>query len=260
MAQQIAHEWNTKLYTQKHAFVHHYGEDLLDILKPKAGEQILDLGCGSGELADKIRERGANVLGIDKSPDMITKAKSQFKAVHFRVADASDFELETPVDAIFSNAALHWVTAYKSAITCMYKALKNRGRLVVEFGGKGNVLDITSALRQALLTRGYQTQSALQLWHFPSIGTYTTELEKAGFLVSSAQLIDRPTPLADTENGIIDWLTMFCSPFFKQVNQTDKNEILNEVQQTVQPLLFKSGVWHADYKRLRIVAHKENLT
>jgi len=254
--EQLAHKWNAALYNDKHSFVYDYGASLIDLLNPKSNESILDLGCGSGELTTKIKEEAKSVVGIDNSPDMIEKARLKFPLVEFHVADAGDFELEEPFDAIFSNAALHWVVNYKEAIVCMYNSLKPEGRMVVEFGGKDNVMRITNQLRKSLLKRGYEKQAKLQLWYFPSIGEYTSELEAVGFNVSFAELYERPTVLADEDAGIIDWLLMFARPFFKGVDNLEVQDILKEVQESLRADLFRNGKWFADYKRIRIVAHR----
>lgn len=254
--EQLEQKWNANLYNDKHSFVYAYGASLIDILNPKVNERILDLGCGSGELTALINERSEDVVGMDKSVEMISKAKTQFPLCKFKVEDASRFNFDVPFDAIFSNAALHWVTNYNEAITCMYRNLKKGGRIVLEFGGKDNVKKITTQLRKSLLKRGYKKQAELKLWYFPSIGEYTIALESAGFLVSSAQWYARPTELADDKTGIKDWLQMFCKPFFVEVDNSDVSDILTEVQEFLRPDLYVDGKWFADYKRIRIVAHR----
>jgi len=254
--QQLTHKWDSVLYSDKHSFVYDYGASLVELLNARLHERILDLGCGSGELTNKIMEEAESIVGIDNSPDMIEKARLKFPLCEFHVDDASDFEFDEPFDAIFSNAALHWVVNYKPAIACMYKSLKPGGRIVIEFGGKDNVSTITNQLRKSLLKRGYEKQSKLQLWYFPSIGEYTSELEVAGFNVSFAELYDRPTELADENAGITDWLEMFALPYFKGVNNSDVQDILKEVQESLRTYLFRNGKWFADYKRIRIVGHR----
>lgn len=254
--EQLAHKWDSALYNDKHSFVYDYGTSLVELLNAQSNERILDLGCGSGELANKIMEGAASVVGIDNSPDMIEKAKLKFALGEFQVADASNFEFDRPFDAVFSNAALHWVVNYKAAISCIYKSLKPGGRMVVEFGGKNNVISITNQLKESLLKRGYEKHAKLQLWYFPSIGEYTSELEAAGFNVSFAELYERPTELADENAGIVDWLSMFAVPFFKGVNNSDVEDILKEVQESLRADLYRNGKWFADYKRIRIVAHR----
>lgn len=251
-------KWNTKLYNDKHSFVYNYGEELINLLDPKKNERILDLGCGSGQLTSKINELVKEIIGIDISPEMIQDAKSKFKNIDFQVADASSFRFKEKFDAIFSNATLHWVTNYKSAIKCMFENLKSNGKIVLEFGGKGNVQTIVNQLRDSLANRGYLEQSKLQLWYFPSIAEYSTELESAGFRVIMAQHFDRPTELADENSGIKDWISMFGESFLKNVMPKHIEEIKNEVQEMIKSDCLKNGKWFADYKRIRIIAIKED--
>ncbi len=254
--QQLAHKWDAQLYNNKHSFVYDYGASLIELLDPKPEERILDLGCGSGELTHKIKELTQAVVGMDKSAEMIQRAQTQFPLIDFIVGDASDFHFEQAFDAIFSNAALHWVIPYTQAIRCMYDSLKEGGRMVVEFGGKDNVKTIVGQLRQALLKRGYVKQSELGLWYFPTVGEYTSALEAVGFKVTFAQWYDRPTALADAARGIKDWLVMFCKTFLEGVDDLDVVDIMNEVQAGLKPKLFNNGKWYADYKRIRIVAYR----
>jgi trans-aconitate methyltransferase len=248
--------WDPKLYNEKHAFVYDYGKLLVDFLDPKANERILDLGCGTGELTFEISKRAENAIGIDSSPEMIQIARSNYPHIEFEIGNASDFHFDEKFDSIFSNAALHWVNDYKSAIKCMYSSLKRGGKIVLEFGGKENVQTIMTALKESLKNRGYTMQAELDVWYFPSIGAYTSELELAGFKVTYAELYNRPTELADKSTGIKDWLIMFAKPFFKGISEKEVEEIVAEVQQSLTPILFQNGRWYADYKRLRVKAYK----
>ncbi len=254
--QQLNHQWNAELYNEKHSFVYEYGTSLIDLLAPKPAERILDIGCGSGELTVVIAALTSEVIGMDLSPSMVQKARTQFPSLSFRIGDASNFKFEKQFDAIFSNATLHWVPDYKKAARCMYDNLVLGGRVVVEFGGKHNVQAITDRLRSTLRQWGYTDQAALNIWYFPSIGAYTSVLESVGFKVTFAQWYDRPTELVDEEEAILDWLSMFAKPFFKGVADKDCIEIKNEVQKHLAEQLFSNGKWYADYKRIRVVAYK----
>lgn len=249
-------KWKPKLYNEKHSFVYQYGEDLIKLLDPKENQRILDLGCGSGQLTFQINELAKETIGIDKSAEMIMDAKSKFPNIEFQVADASDFRFDEKFDSIFSNATLHWVKNFKGAIECMYENLNPNGRIVLEFGGKGNVQTIVNELRNSLKIRGYDRQSNLDLWYFPAIGEYATELEAAGFRVCFAEHYDRPTELADENSGIKDWISMFAENFFNGVLENHVEEIKNEVQEKIKDKCLIDGKWFADYKRIRIVAIK----
>ena len=250
-------QWKPSLYNEKHSFVYQYGESLIALLDPQEEERILDIGCGSGQLTAIIHKSAKDVIGMDASPDMIADAQSKFPSITFQVGDAANFTFKEKFDAIFSNATLHWVKDAKGAIQCMYENLKPGGRMVVEFGGKGNVQTIVKQLRDSLQNRGYIKQAALDLWYFPSIGVYTTTLEAAGFRVRFAEHYDRPTELADENSGIKDWISMFGGAFFENVNSEHIEEIKNEVQEKIKSQCLINGKWYADYKRIRVVAIKE---
>jgi len=248
--------WNVSLYNEKHGFVYQYGSQLIDLLNPKEGELILDLGCGSGQLTSKISE-SASVIGIDSSEEMIKASQDLFPEIDFYQMNADSFSFDQSFDAIFSNAVLHWVKDQKTTTTNMFNHLNTGGRLVVEFGGYGNVATIVDALRWSLKNHGFDENAALERWYFPSISEYTSLLEDAGFEVSLAQLYDRPTLLESKNEGIKDWIEMFGTHFFKGIDTKDKAAILTEVQDKVRSTCFKDGQWHADYRRIRIMAVKK---
>lgn len=255
-ATKINMEWNSSLYDKKHDFVFKYGEDLVELLAPKPGERILDLGCGTGYLTNMIAEAGAEVTGIDNSPEMISKAMGEYPNLDFRVLSATDFDFENLCDAIFSNAVLHWVLDKESAINCISKSLKSGGRFVAEFGGKNNVKNIVDALRDVLIKNNYPEKAKLENWYFPSLVEYATLVEKHGLTVNYATYYNRETELKDNENGIKDWIMMFGKSFLDGIDKNDVNRILDEVQENLRITNFRNNKWYADYKRLRIVATK----
>lgn len=251
-------QWNAALYDRKHAFVFEYGKDVLSLLTPKPGERILDVGCGTGHLTKSIADAGAAVVGIDSSAEMIAKAKESYPDIAFQVADARDFAFPEPFDAVFSNAALHWVLEPERAVVSMANALRPGGRFVIEMGGKGNVGRILTALETAMRALAGVEVSARN--YFPSIGEYTPLLEKHGLDIEQAWLFDRPTPLDDGENGVRNWLTMFRGSVFDGLSDDLKEAVLSSVETTLHPELFADGNWTADYRRLRITARKQVLS
>lgn len=248
--------WNARLYDDKHAFVFKYGEDVVRQLAPMPGERILDLGCGTGYLTNLIAQAGARVIGVDNSPAMIQRAKASYPDLDFKGMSATDMQFDSPFDAVFSNATLHWIVEKEAAIDNMYHALRTGGRLVLEMGGKGNVDDIVVAIRKTLTRHSYYSNAATQTWYFPSLGDYASLLEKRGFQIKYASHFDRPTKLQDTDNGIKDWIKMFGSAFFKDIPEHEIDNILDEIQESVRPSRYINHSWYADYKRLRIEAIK----
>src|SRR5688572_29408085 len=144
------HDWDPDLYQSAHAFVWERAADLIDLLAPRPGERVLDLGCGTGQLTAQIAEGGATVLGVDRSPEMIAQARRNFPHLPFQVGDATTFSTDEPFDAVFSNATLHWVKPPAAAAARVFAALRPGGRFVAEFGGRGNVGRVCAALRHAM--------------------------------------------------------------------------------------------------------------
>ncbi len=244
--------WDTELYEAQHAFVWKFGEDLIGILDPKQGERVLDLGCGTGQLTQKIAERGAEVIGLDASPEMIGQARRNFPRLQFVLEDAAAMNFDGEFDAIFSNAALHWMLQASEVAAAMFRALRKRGRLVAEFGGKGNIRRIESAI-EAVLLRYLGDSLPARRTFFPSVGEYAALLENCGLEVRSAVLFDRFTPL-EGEKGMEQWLLQFAAYYFDALPHEQAAQARREVIEELRPSLFKEGQWHADYRRLRISA------
>lgn len=247
--------WDSKLYDKQHHFVSDYGADVLQWLAPKPGEDILDVGCGTGQLAAQIAESGAEVFGTDASPEMIATAKVNYPEIGFEVVDATKLPYKELFDAIFSNATFHWIENQSALIEGLYRSLKRGGRLVAEFGGKGNVKSITDALTSAAKNLGLTDKVINDFWYFPSISTYTTLLEKQGFEVEQAWLFDRPTKLTD-EDGMLKWINQFATHAFKNLKEDEAEAIKSLAIEILKPRYFRNGEWTADYRRLRIKACK----
>ena len=247
-------KWDSGDYDSKYDFVSRYGEELLSMLQAGKGERVLDLGCGTGDLTYLISLTAGEVIGLDKSIDMIHSARNKYPNLEFLQADAANFDFDLPFDAIFSNAALHWVLDYKSCIKSMFRNLKSGGRLVAEFGAENNIRTIVQALRSALLERGYSKQAQKVLWYFPSVEEYSETLESEGFNVIFANHFDRPTKL---NADVGDWLRMFASPFFEGIPEVASGKVIEDVIQLTSRDCYRDGKWYADYKRLRIQAIRE---
>ncbi|AFZ02819.1 class I SAM-dependent methyltransferase [Calothrix sp. PCC 6303] len=255
----LTNQWNTNLYEDKHAFVWKYGEDLINLLSPQAGEEILDIGCGTGQLTAKIAEAGANVFGVDADFKMIEKAKLNYPNLSFAVADARNINLEKSFDKVFSNAVLHWINQPDLVIQSIFQVLKPGGSFVAEFGGKGNMKLVTQAVTYALAAKDLDVGNMNEYWYFPSISEYTHELENNGFEVIYATLFDRPTPLEAGENGMSNWLKMFASGFLSKLSNQQQDEVIQIAVNQLKPTLYQNGQWIADYRRIRVIAVKISL-
>src|SRR6266851_2893737 len=179
-------QWNATTYDDKNSFVWKYGQGVIELLAPRSGELVLDLGCGTGHLTNQIAKAGAEVIGIDKSTTMIGEARRLYPHLHFEVADGTDFHFEEPFDAVFSNAAIHWMKDQASVARCIWEGLRSGGRFVAEFGGKRNVQAIRTALADAVKAVGAEVSFEPFARYYPSIGEYATLLEAQGFRVALA--------------------------------------------------------------------------
>jgi len=249
-----ATNWDPALYEARHSFVWQFGQDLLELLDPKPGERILDLGCGPGHLTEKISQSGAQVVGIDSSPEMIGQARQNYPALHFVLADAAQMQFHEEFDAVFSNAALHWMLEADAVADGISRALKRGSRLIVELGGKGNIRIVERAIERVLasyLPGGLPSKRTF----FPSVGEYASILERHGLEVRAAHLFDRATKL-EGPNGMEDWLRQFSWYYFEPIPATQQESAMLAVIDELRPALLGSEGWFADYRRLRIQAVK----
>lgn len=245
--------WDVSRYKDDHSFVHEYGEALIEYLEPVSEKRVLVLGCGTGELTYEMHERGAEVIGIDNSEEMLAKAQANYPNCRFIREDARDFAFDDPFDAVFSNAVLHWIPDedHAALLSSVSDALTDGGRFVAECGGVGNVRSIIDAVQREMNTLGYDIEHS---WYFPSIGEYTPRLELHGFEVRYATLFDRPVDLDGGEEGLASWLRMFGDSLFKPLSEDEKEKVIRATEVTLRDELFDKGSWTADYRRLRFTA------
>jgi trans-aconitate methyltransferase len=243
--------WDPERYAKNARFVSELGMPVVELLAPKAGERILDLGCGDGALTEKIVAMGCDVVGVDSSPAQIEAAKKRGVNGFVMRGEALTFSAE--FDAVFSNAALHWMRRPDEVIAGVFRALKVGGRFVGECGGYGCIQTIRRALVEALDRRGIDGESRVP-WYFPTPGDYATRLESAGFRVDSIALFPRPTPLPGDVGGFIE---TFGDSFTSALPAEARAGYVQEVLSALEPKLRDgSGTWVADYVRLRFAATK----
>jgi len=187
---------------------------------------------------------------------MVRQARSKYPEIEFRLADARELDYKKQFDAVFSNATLHWVKPPLSALSSIYKSLKDQGRFVAEFGGKDNVQIITSDIKRQAHRLGFPYHEERFPWFFPSIGEYATLMEEVGFKVTFAHLFDRPTPLMGAD-GLRNWIEMFGKMMFEELDHEDLNQIIRHVEESLRDSIFKDDRWIADYKSIRVIGIKE---
>jgi trans-aconitate methyltransferase len=242
--------WDPARYQRNAGFVAVLGQPALELLAPVPGERILDLGCGDGALTVMLAER-AQVVGVDASAEQIAAVRA--RGLDARVMDGTRLDFREEFDAVFSNAALHWMRNPDAVIDGVWRALKPGGRFVAECGGAGNVATVVEALVAALARRGVDGRAA-NPWYFPAPEEYRARLERRGFALQSIALIPRPTPLP---GRLADWLDTFAESFLAAVPPHERAAVKDEVEAALRGRLSDdNGAWTVDYVRLRFWARK----
>jgi trans-aconitate methyltransferase len=243
--------WDPDRYQRNAGFVPVLGAPVLELLAPQPGERILDLGCGDGALTERLVAAGARVIGIDSSAAQVAAARA--RGLDARVMSGEALTFEGGFEAVFSNAALHWMQQADAVIDGVWRALEPGGRFVAEMGGAGNVAAIMAALVAGLDRRGLDGAAAVP-WFFPNPENYRARLERRGFEVRTIGLIERPTPLPGAMAG---WLETFAESFIRRLPEQDQAAYVAEVEAALAPRLRDAqGQWSADYVRLRFAAEK----
>jgi trans-aconitate methyltransferase len=251
----MAQTWDPAEYGRRGAFVHQLAGGVLEWLDARPNERILDLGCGDGQLTQRIAATGAQVSGADLSPEMVAAAR--LRGLNAEVANAEALpHADGAFDAVFSNAALHWVRDHEAMLTQVYRVLEPSGRFVAEMGGHGNIAAIRVAFIAALARHGLANKED-GVNYYPTPEAYTRRLERHGFRVERIALIPRPTPLG--EGGIDSWLRTFRKGVLDSVPAELDQTIIDETADLLSTALRdEEGHWTADYVRLRFVAVKRS--
>jgi SAM-dependent methyltransferase len=246
--------WDAGRYQSSFAFVTRHGKSLIDVLAPSPGQRIVDLGCGTGLLTAEIAAHGATVVGVDSSAQMIATARADYPDLAFELADGHDFSVAGPQDAVFSNAALHWMSRDPDAVIArVHAALAPGGRFVAEFGAAGNCAVLLAAVRAGWARRGVEL---VVPWYFPSPAEHAARLERGGFTLRELRYFDRPSLLDRCADGIADWLGMFGPDMVAQLPPATVRDALAEVNELAAPQLRRPDGWYADYVRLCFVAER----
>lgn len=247
----MAQTWDPQAYGTNGAFVPGLAGGVLDWLAPQAAESILDMGCGDGQLTRRIAATGAKVRGIDASPEMVAAARSRGIEADEGRAESLPYAAKS-FDAVFSNAALHWVREQDAMMTEVRRVLKPGGRFVAEMGGHGNIAAIRVALMAVLERHGFgRAEDGVN--YYPTVDGYTRRLEQHGFKVKRIELIPRPTPLA--ESGMSGWLRTFRRGVLESLPEAIRETVVEETAALLAPALRdEEGQWTGDYVRLRFVA------
>ena len=241
--------WTRDSYREHAAYVPALGAAVFALLDPKPGERILDLGCGEGALTERIVAAGATVVGIDTSEEMVAAATA--RGLDARLIDAERLPFDSEFDAVFSNAALHWIRDHDALLAGVHRALKPGGRFVAEFGGHGNIAAIQVAIRSVLARRRWQTNIQR---YYATPAEYSARLHAHAFTIAQIELIPRPTPLP---TGVRGWLETFERATLDRLPQDEREVFLQEVEDLLrEEICDREGNWTAHYVRLRFLARR----
>lgn len=247
-------KWNSDLYDNAQAFVSEYGKGLITFIPQVADQKVLDLGCGTGDLTNEIsRMLGCSIIGSDYSPEMIVRAKTKYPHLSFSVCDACEIPYTDEFDVIFSNAVFHWIPNQTALHQSVYNALKVGGMLICEFGGHQNIAKISHAFGLAIAQYGDTYESP---FYFPQTEHHVAVLENAGFIIDKIYDYDRPTILPNGALGLRQWVCQFFSADLNKYDATKQETILAYVENNLRSSMFDGEKWTADYRRLRVIAHK----
>ena len=242
--------WTAARYQRNAGYVAQLGLPVVTLLAPQPGERILDLGCGDGALTAAIASAGADVVGIDTAADQVAACRA--RGLDGRIGDGQNLTFSAEFDAVFSNAALHWMSAADAVIGGVRRALKPGGRFVAEMGGEGNIASLIETFDTVLGARGID-KARMVRWYFPSAEVYGAKLADHGFTVEPIKLFARPTELPA---GLAGWLDTFGDSFSSALAPADRDDARAEVIARLAPRLRDAdGRWWADYVRLRFAAH-----
>ncbi len=245
--------WDPDRYAAHARFVSDLGAPVVELLDPRPGERVLDVGCGDGALTEKLLEAGCRVVAIDASEAQVRAARR--RGLDARVADVTALDFEGEFDAAFSNAVLHWIRDPDAALAAIHRALAPGGRLVAELGGHGCVASVRAAFGEVLARRGIEAER-LNPWYFPTAEEYGERLAANGFDVDSIRLFPRLTPLP---SDVTDWLETFAQPYLAGVPDGERPAVLIEMREQLDPVLgTPDGGWVADYVRLRFAATRRD--
>jgi trans-aconitate 2-methyltransferase len=206
-------EWDAVAYDRLSDPQLGWGTAVLERLALGGDEAVLDAGCGSGRVTEKLLERlpGGRVVALDASSTMLGEARRRLATAGERVvfvhADLLDLARQTlgvdaPVDAVFSTATFHWIHDHERLFANLASVLRPGGRLVAQCGGAGNIASLLA------IVHGLGVERA-GVWNYATPQDTRGRLESAGFDDIHVWLHDEPTPFASAEQ-LSDYLETVC--------------------------------------------------
>ncbi len=225
---------------------------MLDRLPLAGDETVLDAGCGSGRVTELLLERlpHGHVIGVDASEAMVQAARQRLgERAELRTGDLAELELEAPVDAVFSNAVLHWIPDHDRLFGRLYAALRPGGRLAAQCGARGNVASVREAVRATYEQPAFAGASRppAGTWNFATAEETAERLRAAGFSEVETWTAERPVTPTDPRAFLG---TVFLGPHLERLPE----ELHASFVEGVLERLGKPPV--LDYVRLNVAARR----
>ncbi|MFS3930297.1 class I SAM-dependent methyltransferase [Priestia flexa] len=237
------------------SFISSFGGNVMNVLSPQAGENILEIGSGNGYMANQLSSLGVNITGIDSSENMVEQSQHHYPHLQFMHVNALDLDYEDQFDAVFSKNTLHLIHPPSVVIKNIYRALRLQGRFVTEFNGKNHLYPVFNEVMRQLAVFNIISSDFSLPFYFPSIGEYTSLLEQHEFHVQSAIYFTHPLVLQH-EDGLRNWLDTHASSLFKNITAETKQIIFNRVEDRLQETFFKHDEWYLPAASIRVQAVK----
>jgi trans-aconitate 2-methyltransferase len=243
-------EWDADTYDAISDPQLEWGTEVLARLELNGDESVIDAGCGSGKVTEKLLDRlpDGELLAVDGSEAMIAKARERLgDRASYLVADLSELQIEQPVDLVFSTATFHWITDRDRLFEQLHATLRPGGRLVAQCGGQGNVAEHAKAIATAAARPEFARhfEGMVGMWNFAAPEETEAKLRNAGFTTARCWLEPKPVtpdrPLEFTS-------TVTLGPHLAQLPEELRRPFAEAV------LEFSGEPLTLDYVRLNIEA------
>ncbi|MCK9372795.1 MAG: methyltransferase domain-containing protein [Sulfuricurvum sp.] len=252
-------KWDAESYAKNSKSQELWAKELIEKINLNGHEVILDIGCGDGKVTDYLAHlTTSRVVGIDLNHDMIALAKASYPLPEFLQMDAEKIDYENTFDLVFSNAVLHWVKNHEAVIAGIHKALKPKGKTVLQMGGEGNAKMVFTALSTVQKEYAPYFEDFVSPYTFCSDSYYLKILDKAGFVQPDVQLIEKDMVHKNLE-AFEGWLKTTWFPYLGCLPENKRVEFLNQWIQAYLDLapLDKMGRVHVSMVRLEVKAQKK---
>jgi trans-aconitate 2-methyltransferase len=250
-----------------------WGRRVLERLAPRAGERILDLGCGTGRLTAELASALGlgTIVAVDRSETMLREASSRAfpgphrvgdetlaastHHVHFVRADGACLPFVDTFDAVLSTATFHWIHDHELLFASIYRALAPGGRLVAQCGGGPNLQrlydraeDLMALPRLAPYFDGWRDP-----WMFADVPATIHRLREAAFTAIDVYLEEAPTALDDRDT-YRDFLATVClREHLARLPEIERGQFLDLLADKAAE---DDPAFTLDYWRLNILAQK----